>query len=221
MHHAYVYEGSQNQLTDLALDARTYFHFKGMHDPDVHVQPYEKFGIEDALALKASAFLKTVSGRALYVVGAAAISSEAQQALLKLFEEPQAGSVFVLLVPHGSLIRTLRSRLLDYPHALGIRDTMSVAAKKFLSAPAKVRSAAVSELLHDEEGVRERVRDFLNALEIELYAALPRSEDVKNIRESLEDIAKIRSYISDRSPSLKMLLEHLAMATPKKIAAKR
>ena len=62
----------------------------------------------------------------------------------------------------------------------------------------------------DEEGARERVRGFLDGLETILQKDI-RSKD---IREGLEDIAKVRSYAGDRSPSLKMLLEHLALSLP-------
>ncbi|TSC69577.1 MAG: hypothetical protein G01um101456_136, partial [Parcubacteria group bacterium Gr01-1014_56] len=76
-------------------------------------------------------------------------------------------------------------------------------------------------LLKEEEGARERVRAFLGALEETLYSQLDgqrpspaESRGRKDIREGLEDIAKVRSYANDRSPSLKMLLEHLSISLP-------
>ncbi len=234
MHHAYVYYGSLSLLSALALNARELFGFTADNDPDVQVLNFEKFGIEESRELKESASLKPVSGRALYIVGVSQITSEAQQALLKLFEEPQEGVTFVLLVPHGSLIATLRSRLLNYPETLQQKAAQKVLgsprptagrsarpdhfdqpfATTFLSASQKIRSAEVAKLLKDEDGTRERVRDFLNALETILYAALQKSKGSKEIRDGLEDIAKVRSYANDRSPALKMLLEHLALALP-------
>lgn len=213
MHHAYFYEGPLALLVELTASARALFNFTGEHNPDVHVRAFEKFGIEDSQALRSLASFKSISGRALFIIGIGSITSEAQQALLKLFEEPSQGSIFVLLVPHGALLPTLRSRLMEYPGNLQPavqKNTVSV----FLKSPYKTRSTAVSALLKDDEGAKERVRALLAGLEAELYAALQKSKGKKEYREALEDIAKVRSYVGDRSPSLKMLLEHLAATLP-------
>ncbi len=210
MHHAYIYEGALATLPRLALHARKQFDFTDSHDPDVHVLEYEKFGIDDSRALRDMAALKSAAGRALFVIGVASATTESQQALLKLFEEPQKGTVFVLLAPQGSVIATLRSRFLPYPEKVG-EDASTKDIKKFLVLPYKARSAEITKLLKDEDGVRERVRGFLNGLESELYKHLPKD---KGMRQGLEDIAKVRSYANDRSPSFKMLLEHLALTLP-------
>ena len=139
------------------------------------------------------------------------MTTEAQQALLKLFEEPQKGTLFILLAPLGSIIATLRSRFVRYPEILEGKKG-STFTKKFLALSQKERSIEVAKLLKDEEGIKERVGDFLNELEALLHKNIAKSREV---RKSLEDIAKIRSYANDRSPSFKMLLEHLALSLPK------
>lgn len=205
-HHAYAYEGSQALLEALAEDARGRFGFLAEHSPDVHVRRFEKFGIDESRWLTDTGALRSSGGRALFVLGIASMTSEAQQALLKLFEEPQEGSVYVVLVPHGTLVPTLRSRMLAYPERLEEEGTKD--AKKFLSLSGKDRSDFVAKLLKDDEGIRERVRDFINALEAELY----RNVGEPKVRQGLQDISLVRGYLQDRSPSLKMLLEHLALA---------
>lgn len=217
-HHAYIYEGPQELFDALADNARELFQFYDGNDPDVRVEQWEKFGIDDAQKLKMQAQLKSASGRALFVLGISSITNEAQQALLKLFEEPQAGNVFVLLMPHGALLPTLRSRLMVYPRKLKLPGQKSSSGSEtfaqpilvFLKSSSKDRSAYIADLLKDEDNQKERVRGFLEGLEIEL------SKKIKNkdARAGLEDTAKVRSYIGDRSPSLKMLLEHLAMSLP-------
>lgn len=206
----------------LVADAKKQFNFEGDNNPDLHVLSFEKFLIEDASDLARSAQLKSVSGRSLFILGIASINTHAQQALLKLFEEPQEGIIFVLLVPPGILLPTLRSRLMVYPGNLlaggqdslvSTRGLFERQAANFLKAPYKTRSTQITALLKDEDNTRERVRGFLNALESELYAQFAQSS-TKEKREALEDISKIRSYLSDQSPSLKMLLEHLAATLP-------
>ena len=195
-HHAYYIEGSAS-----AFDA-----YKDLIKP-FWSGKFERFGIDDARALIALASLKNFN-EAVFFVCAASITSDAQQALLKLFEEPQAGTTFVLLAPHGSLLPTLRSRMLPYPELSTATENSSLYAKEFLQMGGKERSDFIVKLLKDEEGLKERVRDFINALEIEL------SKDVKKNKQGLEDIAMVRDYLGDKAPSLKILLEHLALSLP-------
>lgn len=214
MHHAYLYEGNLTILPKLASHARKLIGVETRgKDPDVHMMQFEKFGIDDARSLRVTASLRSVTGHVIFIIGAAAMTTEAQQALLKLFEEPQEGTVFVLLVPKGSILPTLRSRFMEYPAKLD-SDASATEVKKFMAAPYKTRSAEITKLLKDEEGVRERARDFLDALEEFLYNQFWGSKEQEEIKEGLEDIARVRSYVGDRSPSLKMLLEHLAATLP-------
>lgn len=201
MHHAYYSEGS---LSRFAL-------YREKEKP-FWAKEYEKFGIDEARELIQACSLKNV-GDATFLIAAASMTSEAQQALLKLFEEPQVGTTFILLISHGTLIETLRSRMLAYTDdAEESKDTKK--ATLFLKEGYKSRSDTVAALLKEEEGVRERVREFLDGLETVLYARLRKGESAPAVREGLEDIAKVRSYTLDRSPSLKMLLEHLAATLP-------
>ena len=208
-HHAYYVEDSPSRFDAYQSGVRAAQRFEA-HDPNFVAERYEKFGIDEARELQALASLKKTGSEALFLLAISSITTEAQQALLKLFEEPQEGLTFVLLVPPGTLIPTLRSRMLPYPDKLaGVR--LAGDAGRFLAAASKERSAMIAELLEEEEWTKDRVRDFLNGLEAALY---PRLGSSPPVRAGLEDIAKVRSYVGDRSPSLKMLLEHLALSLP-------
>lgn len=200
----------------LVESARSGFNFKEGNNPDLHVLSFEKFLIDDAHELTRSAQLKSVSGRSLFILGLASINTQAQQALLKLFEEPQEGITFILLVPHGILMPTLRSRLMAYPlqSRTSKASRFDLDAKTFLKNPYKMRSAHIAAILKDEENTKERVRSFLTAIEEILYKKLESSKGGKEYRLALEDTGKVRDYLADQSPSLKMLLEHLAATLP-------
>ncbi len=229
MHHAYIYEGPMSLHEQLAFDACTRFQFErnpstalGASNPDVHIEQWEKFGIDEARELSQQAALKSTGGRGLFVLSIAQITSEAQQALLKLFEEPVQGTIFVVLVPHGTLLPTLRSRFIEYPllsaqipsaTLQGKRERSAEgisATEEFLASSYAKRSAWVTAFLKDEENVRERARDFLNEVETLLHPKIAQ----KDVREALADIAHFRNYLSDRAPSLKMILEHFAATLP-------
>jgi hypothetical protein len=213
-HHAYLLEDSTSHFDAYVEGIRAAEGF-APGSPDFFAQKYEKFGIDESRELIYRASFKKMGARALLVIGISTITIEAQQALLKLFEEPQEGVVFIVITPPGLFIPTLKSRFLSYQHiSTGVSDHSTIygtMVREFLAASYKERSALVAEMLDDEEDVRERVRDFLNALEAALAPTLSES---KEIRQSLQDIAQFRSYVNDRAPSLKMILEHFATTLP-------
>jgi len=204
-HHAYYIEGSLSQFDAYKAELKPFW-----------ASAFERFGIDESRELIALSSLKNFN-EAVFLIGAASITGEAQQALLKLFEEPQKGTTFVLLVPHGALLPTLKSRMLEYKQLTKDGPLLSEGpsfvmqeAGKFLKMGGKERSDFIAKMLKDEEGTKERVRDFINALETELA---PRVQNAA-ARQGLEDIAMVRDYVGDRAPSLKMLLEHLALSLP-------
>ncbi len=208
-HHAYYVEDSPSLFTGLENGIRSSQQFDA-HDPGFYARQYEKFGIDEARELQQLASLKSTKGAILFLLSISSITTEAQQALLKLFEEPQKGTFFVVLIPPGLLIPTLRSRMLPYPQVFP-RVRSLADAEEFLSCSQKERSSFIAAFLKDEDWLKDRVRDFLDSLELVLSTKIA---DPK-VRAGLEDIQKVRSYVGDRSPALKMLLEHLAVALPK------
>jgi hypothetical protein len=204
-HHAYYIEGPLSDFEHYRADAEPFW-----------AKKFDAFGIDDARKLAEFASLKN-NAEALFLLGISSVTAEAQQALLKLFEEPVPGTTFILVLPHGVLLPTLRSRMLPYPAREVPRPADApehagrALAESFLKAPQKSRSEMIARLLKDEEGARERAREFVDALEA---ALAPRLADPK-AREGLQDIARVRDYLRDRSPSIKMLLEYLALCLPK------
>lgn len=213
-HHAYYIEDSIANAEAYARLLRESQKIEP-HDPSCIVRHFEKFGIDEARSLIELSSLRTTNARTFYFLSTASLTSEAQQALLKLFEEPQVGTVFILLVPHGTLLPTLQSRMMEWPEArpreIGAETSVTGQAKEFLGWPYKKRSDWITALLKEEDDARERVRTFLNELEAELYKKAPESREA---RESLAQIAHVRQYLSDKAPSLKMILEHFAATLP-------
>jgi hypothetical protein len=140
----------------------------------------------------------------------------AQNALLKLLEEPQAGVRFILITSNRSaLIETVISRV-------DIQDISSLnqeeapeqsPAKIFLKTPytERMKLPYITELLSrvDEEDRKDReaVRMFILSL-IPLLTETQRES--RYILETLE----IASYASDPSSSGKTLLEYLSLLLP-------
>lgn len=83
-------------------------------NPDFFYFDREKFQIEDSRRLKEFAFKKSFSGNGkVFQVKFREITKEAQNALLKIMEEPPYGTYFFMCAPdQNSIIDTLKSRLI-------------------------------------------------------------------------------------------------------------
>ncbi len=208
-HHAYVYEGLRTLYPQLVADARVRFKVTEPDDPNIYASVWDTLGIEEVRTIADRALLKSTTGTSLFILAASLITTQAQQALLKLAEEPPLGMVLVLLIPPGILLPALRSRFIQYPSVF--TEDADEAGAELLRLPAGERSKMIATLLSEEEGVRDRVRHLLDALEQTLY---PLASARADVREGLAAITLVRSYLSDHSASLKLLLEHLAITLP-------
>lgn len=221
LHHSYLYEGSPSDFDAVAKAARSMLDLTDGATLDVVERRYEKFGIDDSRELIQLASLRGIgdltapdgtrqAGRSLFVTGISQITTEAQQALLKLLEEPREGLTFVILMPHGVVLPTLRSRMmpLELNQISNLKSSGSI-AQKFLAASTKERSDMLAKTLKADDA-KEQLRALLSDMESLVYHG-----SHKEKMDILAEIAALRPYLSDRSPSLKMIGEHLAAILPK------
>lgn len=217
LHHAYGIEGSWSEA-EPALRAIAQQLLKASivgtlaSHPDFHQEVYEVFGIDEARVLESSAHRKALLGsHKLYLLGCNSITHEAQNALLKLFEEPPQATHFFLVVPtHAGLLPTLRSRLYLVKSAVSEADTNRALARAFITASPAKRLELVASII--EEKNRVAAQSLLNGLERELHSRGWGTPHLSSA--ALERILAARGYISDRSSSVKLILEHVALTLP-------
>jgi len=208
-HHGYLLAGDFERQKKAAYDAaRVILNSENPEaHPDFFYAEYGLFGIEDSLILRQRAGNRPFSGESkVFILQVFSFSREAENALLKLFEEPTSGTYFFLIVPYiHTVIPTLLSRLIIIKpgEGRGVPAGDLSLAKEFLSSSSKKRFDIISALKED----KEKTISFLNTLEVSL-------DEVKS-REELEELMRSRGYILDRAPSLKMILEHLALVVPR------
>lgn len=142
------------------------------------------------------------------------IGIPAQNALLKILEEPNEKTRFILVTSNkDSLIDTVLSRVRHHDVAEDTFTNTSKSAKEFASTKPteRIKLAFISSLLSqtDEEGRKDReaVRTFILSL-VEVYSR--HSQGQKYVPEMLE----MASYASDPSSSGKALLEYLSLLLP-------
>jgi hypothetical protein len=135
----------------------------------------------------------------------------AQNALLKILEEPREGTRFIIVTTHKkNLIDTVISRM---HHMDMAEETESDAAREFLKAEPQARMklpSVVSMLMQtDEEGRKDReaVKGFI----LSLAGTLGKTKsDPRYVKEAIE----AASYASDPSASGKALIEYLSLLLP-------
>lgn len=112
LHHAYLLVGAPEQ-------ARSYLDWlcDGLglrldNNPDFFLFRMDTFGVDEARELRILATRKAVTGRKIFFITPARITLEAQNALLKTFEDPFPHTHFFLIVREEALVEpTLLSRM--------------------------------------------------------------------------------------------------------------
>jgi DNA polymerase-3 subunit delta' len=170
----------------------------------------EVAGIAAQAPLKDAKAIVIAAGRAYH---------EAQNALLKIFEEPPPNTFLFLILPSlGGLLPTLRSRVEVLKNQEPNRKSQTEIpeiAKEFIKMSLDKRSNLIKKLAtgRDEEERREN-RDEALAIVNGVEAAAHEKGVEKNAA-LLADIGKLRSYLHDRSAPVRMILEHLSLVLPK------
>lgn len=178
-------------------------------DRDTVIIDCMRFGVDDARALasRASSKALTASHRTFIIV-AADITREAQNALLKTLEEPPANALFVFIVPTPeTLIPTVRSRM-NSIQLMADRSSLTKTEKDFITATPQKRLDMLKPLLETDGDTPRDIGAILAFL-----GSLERACGAKN-PSGLAAIYRARKYATDSGALHKPLLEQLALLIP-------
>lgn len=219
-HHAYVVVDEQE--AGIAR-ARTYgveaLGLTGEQNPDLIVFRYGLFSVDDARRVLELARQAALGERKLIIVAVERIFHEAQNALLKLFEEPAPGTTLILVVPSaGILLGTLHSRLI----VLGAeRQDISPEAQTFLGATSSEREKLITKLLeraksdkdHEKQAARTEAIRLAEGLTIATYGQWQKTNNPEQAR-FLRDLERFLPILHERSAPLKLIFEHVLLTMP-------
>ncbi|MFA6554255.1 MAG: hypothetical protein WCS89_01985 [Candidatus Paceibacterota bacterium] len=222
-HHAYCLIGGDSVRDQLVVILNEEHSIPIHGNSDLFQKRYENFTIDDARELKLAHEMRPIQneGKKIFIITADNINVEAQNALLKLLEEPAEYAHFFLIIPGSHLLLpTVKSRL-SFVEMIqgkggksggnsGNDSEVTADAKKFVSLNPAKRLEMVKNLLDEitkEKKTKQHAINFLNAIQEEVY----KKKGVAGNLESLIATETARKYVSDRSPSLKMLLEYVAL----------
>ncbi len=213
LYHAYVIGGAR-------ADARAHLdELFGLHaiktagNPDFFESEHVSFSVDDARALRAWQELMPSGERKVSVVYTDFINTEAQNALLKTFEEPFPNTHIFLIVPKPDiLLPTLLSRVrVVQPARSDLAGSTIIESSKFLLMKIGERMSFIQKLAEKSEDddasaqVREKAISFLNDLEFLLA-----KDKIKN-QKKLDKIIRLKKYLQISGASVKMILETIAL----------
>lgn len=208
MHHAYIIHGLDKQTIWEQLNQR--LQYQKLANPDAYEAQFETFGIDEARMLSEWALNKSLNGsEKVAVIEILSFTHEAQNALLKLFEEPPTGTYFLLIIPQTvTLLPTLlsRSRQIKFE----IENKKNTSAQSFLNKNKNERLKFVSNMIKNKDTTKTLT--FLRELEKNISEEKSSNQLTRIIM--LEKISKAKKFISLRGGSVKMILEYLALSLP-------
>lgn len=214
LHHAYLIAGNKELAVpkiESFLTETLKYSLQG--NPDYTKEEFVNFGVDDGHRIAAAHMKRAIAGdKKIFLISVSSFSHEAQNALLKMFEEPTENTHFFIVVPSVDiLLPTLKSRLLT----VIIKNETEIdtnQAKLFFKASISQRIKMLGSCIEDKNKHESLI--FLNSLEHFARQIFLQDQSSVSWREFLEDLVAARGYLRDRSPSVKMLLEHLAHTAP-------
>lgn len=237
LHHAYLIEGEDEEIVPEVLQFLKSLGIQTTGNSDFCHIHLDSFKIEDARNLKSYEIEKGFSSaKKVFIISANHFLLEAQNSLLKMFEEPIENTHFFLIVPDvNSLLKTLVSRFYlirpgEEAEDSFTKTSVTVDAEKFISMTLKSRIDFIKELLvepeeEDEEGneivaldsTRSKALKFLNMLEFVLHKKIfIQKKFLKNSSGAtpFNHFFKVREFLRQPGSSPKTLMESVALVVP-------
>lgn len=218
LHHAYGILGNKDDVKkEIFSFLEKDLKFPTIRNPDFWQGEFNVFKIDDSRALNEAHLNKPIKyGQKVFVIFTNFITKDAQNSLLKIFEEPSANTTFFLVLPGVTdLLATLKSRMIFGKGGdKGVDSKLS--AVDFLNAKIGKRLEMVAKIvkdIKDEKITKSEAITFIKNLE-RVVRDNWKSKKTNSGRDdsllAIEDIEKAISYANDESPSIKVILEHLA-----------
>ena len=149
------------------------------------------------------------------------ISSEVQNKLLKVFEEPQEGTYILMIVPDiEKVIPTIQSRGQHIVFTGNYQDPAKLSVVSFLSVPLAERCNLIESWVknkkEEDNALKSDLHRFCDDLEKELWDSRAQitSADM-SIEDLFSEIRTIRNMLSVRGISHRILLDYLAFICPR------
>lgn len=201
-HHAVLFRADSVRSLALSSDA---------HSSDTQDIYIDRFGIEDARELVRKAYNRPIEAvEQVLVVRTDFITLEAQNALLKVLEEPPQSTRFIFIVPQGfTMLPTLISRFSEESsgeESVSLNDNKDFS--NFLTENYQERLASI------EQAMKRKDTSWQQSVKQGLVQYIKESG---NMIGSLRELEYSVRMLLTRGASNKMLFEHIALTLPTRL----
>jgi hypothetical protein len=225
LHHAYLIEGKREYITSVVFSFLNELNISTVANPDFYHLEIDSFKMNDAVNLKAltseKSFANGVNSKKIFILSANSFLLDAQNSLLKIFEEPIANTHFFIVTPSIQIfIPTLLSRFYVIKNEEDNSKTKE--AENFVKMPLSKRIDFLKELLVAEEDEEEgneknspkaKALQFLNEIETFLHS----KKVLRTTSNTFQQIFKVRKYLRQPGSSAKSLMESVALSIPERL----
>ncbi|MSU55369.1 MAG: hypothetical protein EXS46_02395 [Candidatus Taylorbacteria bacterium] len=218
LHHAYAITGDTKEiLTHLLRELKTVWSVNTHNNPDFSYSKQEIFRVDEARELIERQNNKSFgTSRKIFIIEANSINLNAQNALLKIFEEPKEMTHFFLIGNSTqNLIGTLSSRILKINCSNSNKENEESPAMIFLKSSTSKRLEIVKKLTEDIKDEKKSKSDAIALLhEIEIFIHKKQKNEGTFPSRTLNDFEMCNDYLTDQSAGIKMLFEYMALTIP-------
>ena len=227
LHHAYLIEGAGDKIILEVTEFLKSLNIRTVGNPDFVNISTDNLKINEAFDLRLMSTGKSFSSaKKIFVIQINNISLDAQNVLLKMFEEPTEDTHFFLIMPDTNfLLKTFISRFYFISARQDLAEEEIKEAEKFITLPLKNRIDFIKELLlvpedKGEEVVlldssRSKALKFLNELEFVLHDKVLSRGTLGNLSiDFFNHFLKVREFLRMPGSSTKSLMESVALITP-------
>ena len=208
-HHAYVIESSHSLVPSIT---------KAIKDHDVsyiYEKEFDTMKIDDARTIKELQRERTEKA-SVFIIYAAVINIQVQNALLKVFEEPTPNTYFIIIVPQvKALLVTLQSRLEQVSGISTEKENTSVIGFELLISSSLSKRFELIKKYTDVKAGDERItkqQAYQLFDGIEVYYT--KKESSSEFRDLFEALNTARQLLAKNGASIKMILDLVAVNLP-------
>jgi DNA polymerase III delta prime subunit len=213
-HHAILVEGNPLTTIDFIKNELTELGIVIANNPDIIFLSFEKFGIADSrLIIEMANGAPVGESKKRIIFGFNSITIEAQNALLKIFEDPspQLGFIIVTYSANG-MLPTFRSRI-QIVGTQNLEKSETEGVEEFINMSIGEKVEEIEKMVkgYKETNDKQSIKNFLLSLHYVFENKLKNNNNPKNVS-VLKATAKALDYLDDKSSSVKMLLESVALS---------
>lgn len=211
LHHFYIIEGDRESVAEYLLSfLKEGLNYQTKANPLFFKRDFDRLLTDDAKEIGDRAILKTPAGnKMIFFLSLNTATSEAQNSLLKIVEEPPYETYFFFSVPRVDIfLPTLLSRSIVIK---SINENRESILSKLLSMSIGERIAwgdKIAKKISDEKIPRGEAQKIIDSLIFDIKKELPEKPEYAK---TLKTLQKISKYMNLTGASVKMLLNRAVL----------